>query len=488
MIRSNSRADVLIPLLACLVEGAAIAVIDALFAAGARRTALGPLAFGLAAAAGLLWVRRAAPDAERPGLVAIIAIAFVGGAWLARDVAAIESNFPFSLLSEPAGWLAAIAVVRGTAHRDPEEEDLVVAGLLRWGIPLLTIPWLLGVALPVGTHAEFIRVAFPATVLFAGGGLLALGLSRLEALAFAAGVDWRRNRAWLLLMFGVVLLVMAVAVPAALLLGEPVGQVLGGLVGPFAALFTPIAGFVALLLAPLVGLVSGFFDLLQQLFGITGQPSGPLGPSGIPDPPVVEPGEPGGIGSAVVTVLTVAAIVIGLIVLARIARRAARPAQAVPVPGEEHEFVPPSFALHLPRLRRPERPGRPATATAAYLAFLADAERRDELARRPEEGPETHARRLRTTAATAGDALTAADLRAASLLAADYELERYGLRDLPPRETRRALSRWQRLRGALRSGRLQSPGPAGAAGPSRPSSPPGRQPPRSPPPLDRRAR
>lgn len=450
MICSNSRADVLIPLIACLVEGAAIAVIDALFAAGARRPALGPLVFGLAAAAGLLWVRRAAPDAERPGLVAIIAIAFVGGTWLARDMTTIEAGFPGSLLTEPAGWLAAIAVVRGTAHRDPEEEDLVVAGLLRWGIPLLTIPWLLGAGLPVGTHAEFIRVAFPATVLFAGGGLLALGLSRLEALAISAGIDWHRNRAWLVLMLGVVLLVTAVAIPAALLLGEPVGELLGGLAGPFAAVFAPIAGLVALLLAPLVGLVSGFFDLLRQLIGMGGEVAGPLGPSGAPEPTLVEPGEPGGIGIEVATFLVVATIAIGLILLARVARRATRPGRVAAVPGEEHEFVPPTFELHLPRLRRPERPGRPATATAAYLAFLADAEGRERLARQPTEGPATHVRRLRTGGTTTADTLAAADLRAASLLAADYELERYGLRDLPPRETRRALGRWQRLKGALR--------------------------------------
>ena len=78
-------------------------------------------------------------------------------------------------------------------------------------------------------------------MLFAGAGLLALGLARLEALAIASGVDWRRNRAWLLLLGGVVLLVLAVAIPAALLVGEPLEQILGGLAGPFAALFTPIS-------------------------------------------------------------------------------------------------------------------------------------------------------------------------------------------------------------------------------------------------------
>src|SRR5687768_4088127 len=107
-MRSISRADVLIPLLACLVEGAWIAVVDALLGAGARRPPLGPLVFGLAAMAGLFWVRRAAPDAQRPGLVAIMSIVFVGAAWLARGDALFGPEFPGTLLTEPAGWLAVI--------------------------------------------------------------------------------------------------------------------------------------------------------------------------------------------------------------------------------------------------------------------------------------------------------------------------------------------------------------------------------------------
>lgn len=448
-MRSTSRAEVLIPLLACLVEGAWIAVVDALFGAGARRPPLGPLAFGIAATAGLFWVRRAAPDAQRPGLIAIMSIVFVGTAWLARGDALFGEGFPGTLLSEPAGWLAVIAVYRGTRHRDPADDDIVVADLLRWGIPLLTIPWLLAVALPGVTRDTFVTAAFPATVLFAGGGLLALGLSRLEALAIAAGVDWRRNRAWLPLLLVVVGLVLAVAIPAALLLGEPIGAVLGGLVGPFAALFTPIAGLVGLILAPLIGAFFGFLQSLLQIFPPQAPNPAPLGPSGSLLPPVVDAGEPGGLGALLGTVVVLAIIAIVLILFARAARRVGRLEARAEAVGEQHEFVLPSLSLHLPRLPRRERFGRPASATGAYLAFLADAERTEGLARRPNEGPETHARRVRSSATD----LPAADLRAASLLAADYELERYALRDLPPRETKRALSRWQRLRESLRSAR-----------------------------------
>ena len=37
--------------------------------------------------------------------------------------------------------------------------------------------------------------------MFAASGLLALGLSRLDALAELSGVDWRQNRAWLVLLY-----------------------------------------------------------------------------------------------------------------------------------------------------------------------------------------------------------------------------------------------------------------------------------------------
>ena len=107
-------------------------------------------------------------------------------------------------------------------------------------------------------------------------------------------------------------------------------------------------------------------------------------------------------------------IVAGLILLAALARRRHRGSRRALMPDEEHEFVPPSFSVQLPRWRRPVRAGTPATATGAYLAFLAEAERAGgPVARRPNEGPETHARRV----ADAG-------LAPAHLLAADYELER----------------------------------------------------------------
>ena len=113
------------------------------------------------------------------------------------------------------------------------------------------------------------------------------------------------------------------------------------------------------------------------------------------EPPVGDPTQPSDPGAFFVTVITIVVIVAGLILLAALARRRYAGSRRALTPDEEHEFVPPSLSVHLPRWRRPARVGAPATATGAYLAFLADAERAGgAVARRPNEGPETHARRV----------------------------------------------------------------------------------------------
>ena len=436
----RSRSVVLVPLLACLVEGAWIAVVDAVFGAGSRRQPLGPLVFGLIAAVAWLWVRRAPPDAERPGLVVIMTAAFLGCGWLALS-GRPEGNL-IAIAVEPAAWLGAIAAFRGTTHRSREDDDLVVGSLLHWGIPLLVVPWLVSVALPPGTRSTFVTTAFPSTLLFAAGGLLALGLSRLEALSAASGLDWRRNRAWLLLLLGVVLLVVAIAVPAAFLLGEPVTAIVAGLWGPFAAILTPIVALVAFLLTPIFDFLQGLMRFFPQPADV-GAPLGGASPSPGFLPPEEVAGEPNGF-IALLGILFVITVIAGLLILLARGVRRRTDSDEIELQQEEHEFLLPTIELRLPRLSLPEWRGRPGSATGAYLAFLGDAARAGPLARDPAEAPQTHARRIR------GEGFTEP---AAGKLVADYELERYGLRRLPARETHRAVSRWRRLREVLRSRR-----------------------------------
>jgi hypothetical protein len=74
---------------------------------------------------------------------------------------------------------------------------------------------------------------------------------------------------------------------------------------------------------------------------------------------------------------------------------------------------------------------------SAYLAALRVIEPDEELRRGPAETPAGHARRLRQ----AGAGTLELDL-----LAADFELARWGGRRISSAEDRRAIGRWERLR------------------------------------------
>ena len=137
-----------------------------------------------------------------------------------------------------------------------------------------------------------------------------------------------------------------------------------------------------------------------------------------------------------------------------LSRRRRPDVEGPPLPVlEEHHFKFAGTGWHLPTLRRrgTQRRGRPVTATGAYLAFLDDLTESDDLARQPFEGPAGHAGRLRRAAPEVP--------AAAGLLAADYQLEQYAGRTLSPAETKRAIERWQHLRGLARQrpGRKDKP-------------------------------
>jgi hypothetical protein len=110
---------------------------------------------------------------------------------------------------------------------------------------------------------------------------------------------------------------------------------------------------------------------------------------------------------------------------------------------------------------RPERPARrwlpqrraraPTDAAGAYLAALGELRRDDDLERLADETPSEHARRLR------GQGAAVRFGRALDLLAADYELARFGGRTLSGGEHRRALARWRRIRSGMRMGRPPEP-------------------------------
>ena len=458
---SNWLADRLVPFFDVLAEAAWIAVVGAALDIGLAggTTAWGPLPFAIAAAAGLIWIRRPNdPTVTGIGLFALMA----GGGVIA---AALQSGWPGTgaptielLLRQSALLLIPVAVLRGSRHRQRDEDDLVVATLLTWGIPLLVLPWILGTSVAEPLRSDFIAAAFPATVLFVSAGLLGLGLARLEALSATAPIHWRQNRSWLILLGGVVVAVTVVAIPAAFLIGTPLTQVVAGLLGPLAIILTPIAVVMGVIFVVLFAWLDPLAEWIRSLArtqdGRT--PDGGALGSAPPAPP--DGVQPGGSSEAVLAIAIVLGIAVLALVLIWLSRRRRPEVEGPPLPVlEEHHFKYVGTGWHLPGLRRGtgRSRGRPVTASGAYLAFLDDLADSDDLARRPHEGPAGHAGRLRATMPDWPPA--------AGLLAADYQLEQYAGQQLSAAETKRAVARWQRLRGLAgrRPGRHDKP-PASA--------------------------
>lgn len=317
----------------------------------------------------------------------------------------------------PAG-LAALASWRGSRHADPASDDVIASDLLRFGLPGLAVPWLVGTAAMGAGRVAFMTEALPATLLFVAGSLAAVGLTRLEVLGRESGLDWTRNRAWLVLLAAVLVALVALAVPASLLLGLRPADALRDVLAPAAL----VAGAAA-------GVLRAVGDALAGAVPSLPLPSLPVVPSF--DPPwwLVAAGAGAAVACGLAAIFWVAIASRG----PRVRRVGWRDA---PAPDRAIEF---SVALprieFRPRLPRALRRRRPRTATEAYLAALTHLEIAPAFARLPAESPRRHAARV---AGAVGWRLR--------LLAADYELERYARRRLPAAELRRALARAEGIR------------------------------------------
>lgn len=369
-------------------------------------------------------------------VVTLVAGGVVG--WLLSPgvIAALGDARPVdALLTNPAGWLGAVVVWRGMAYRSERSTDDASSDLLERGLVVLVLPWLAIVVATGEMRSGFATTAFPATLLFMTMALPAVGLVRLRRLAEQSGMDWRRNRAWLVITGAVVVLMALIGLPAALMLGQPVNSVFEALLWPVLAALT----LTMLIAATFVGLPLG---LLMRSVGLD---------RALEAPAVATPGQQQAVAGQDGTVLAavLVAIAVGvLILLAYIVRRlGANPdpdGEGQPArPQEERVFVLPR--LRLPR-RRPALQARgrsPRPASDAYLAALAAFSAHGTLGRRASETPAQHARRVGPLV----------DSLALSLLSADYALEEYGQRTLTTRETRRAQERSRRLQVLVRPAR-----------------------------------
>ncbi|MGH2429923.1 MAG: DUF4129 domain-containing protein [Candidatus Limnocylindria bacterium] len=446
-MRWSSRAERLIggllPILALVAEGAWLTVVYVAVetAIDIREPLLGTFEFTVVAGIAALAVRRGwlHPDEDVIAfLVAVVAAGMVGWLWdaQARELV-LAGNVVDAVLHHPGGWLTIAAFMRGIG-RGLEVDDRALTRLVLIGVPALSLPWILGQFAQPELRSIFTEEAFVASVTFVSAGFMAAGLARLQEIGRETGIDWRRNRSWLGMVLGVLLVVLAIGIPAAYLLGLPVDTVARGILGPVLTLL----GYLFLGIAIVAGvLATALYSLLSSL-GL--RLPAPRTPGEAGELPVIQEYTLEQLEGPLVTVAifwaltAILAVIVARIWLRRRQRRARGRTD------EERSFRLPqtSLRLELPRLRVPRRrrATMPSDAVGAYLATLEDlADHADgQLGRLEHETPRSHARRV---APAAGVELGA--------LQADYALARYAGRRLSRAEDRRAVGRWHRLRARL---------------------------------------
>lgn len=454
-----SRADLVYPLAVGLAEGGWLAVLYLLVDAVARvDPGIGLVVFVVVAGATCLLAGRLdrLATSRLTVIVGLLAGGAAGGLILAGGaLAAIAHAEPTALLSaDPGAALAGVAALRGFIRagsiRDPGE----AARPFFLGLVGLSATWVFGGALAEPLRSAFRSAAVVPTLVFLAGGLAATGLARSELAASGAGFDPRTNRTWLVVLVG-----MAVTVGIA---GMPVGNGLERIMAaviawPLSVPLLVVGALVARLVVPgrrrslkrtgaqalwplvLLGVLSVLAAILPQR-QVTPNQDTPAGSGPLPTEPTTH------VFDLVLALLAVAVVVAVLLFLARAWRRTADPIdrpglddRRSRIPVEPDATGSPGWGLGR-RLRALARRGRPTDAVAAYLATLRALEPYDDLRRAEGETPAAHARRLHE----AGPGSLELDL-----LAADFELARWGGRRISAAEDRRAIGRWERIREGL---------------------------------------
>jgi len=442
-MRSHASPDDVVAVVAdCSLEAAWVTLLYALIGSLAADSP-GPLTilgFATAVLVGLVYARWSARDERRSHrtifAVFVVCASIIG--WLAPLGTAAGGVFeaPMSVLEmHPGGLLLGLAVLRGTAHVKPEDDERIAEIALGPGLALVAVIWLI-LTLSGGTdEPATMDAAFGATVTFITAGLVSMSLARLAGLRDPGAVGVER-RTWIGVIAAVMAGMIAVAVPLALVLGVPIDQAIRGAMGPVAAVLVPVVSLLLLPAALLGTLLVWFIGTLQS--GGPDQPQDPIGSIG---PLVADWTKALGPSGSDAVILGLVPIVVGLVVAFLLVRRfMGRPVPSLidrdMVEIRETEGPAGGVRIRLPRLPPPRRRTVPHTASEAYLASLDMLAGSPDVARLGSETPAEHARRLR--ADPIGPTL--------GRLAADYALAEFGGRTLAPSEHRRALERWRRLR------------------------------------------
>ncbi|HEX3219426.1 MAG TPA: DUF4129 domain-containing protein [Candidatus Limnocylindria bacterium] len=443
-MRSYWPASRIIPAARALAEGSLLAVVyAAVQAAGQEIAYAGPLELGLILAIGTAWGRRRrwiSPRADTLGLLAGIVIAGAFSWLLDPHVrGALLDGQPLRALSlHLAGWLAGgIAFWRGETHRVRDDDSLIDDRLMRWAVPGLAVPWLIGHSVASGEiESHFAASAFLGTVLFVGAGLITIGLARLESLRRSTVGYWSRDTSWMLMVVGIAMAVTVVSVPVAAVLGIPANALLTVLAGPLQTLIL----IVALLSAPaflLAAFLAGLIPPLHHSLDGFQIPSLQI--------PKAQPGSdlPLIILSVVVASLFLFEFIVMGIMLWVVVRDRGRRQDVVDPAFEERATVIPARQPSVPGPERAPAPSAldPADPAAAYVLALEALAQDGRWSRNPAETPAAHLARVRGAGMESG---------AFARLAAAYQLVRYGRQAISGRESFRARPRLASLRAWLR--------------------------------------
>ena len=431
----------LLPVSAIVAEGALLAVIYVAIQTTIdhRPPLLGTLELSVTAGVVALAVRRGWIDPDErvtPFLLLLAGAGIVGWAWDASVRSALLAGDAVGAFAlHPGGWLLVVAAMRGVG-RGVEVDDRAVTRLVLIGVPMLAIPWALGQVAAGDMRDVFTEQAFVASMTFVTSGFIAAGLARLQEIGRETGVDWRVSRSWLGTVLGVLLVVLAMGIPAALVLGLPGSAVARGILDPVLA----VLGYAIVAVAALAALLAAILAGMLKSIGVQLPP--PMTPEEIARlqeiPELTFEQVRGALTG--LAVFWVALLVVTVVILRVWLRRRGR--RTLHGATEERSFRIPqrAFRLRVPRVAPApvRRTGTPRDAVTAYLASLdALAANDPALARAGHETPRAHARRV-----AAGSEL--------DILQADYALVRYGGRVLSGTEDRRAVGRWRRLRDRLR--------------------------------------
>jgi hypothetical protein len=442
---TGKKRQLLQPALRIIAEAGWITVVYSALAvmAGHAAPILGPVEFALLVLAGVLvgWIGR---PREGLGPVLLIVAVVAGGAlgWLASPEAREVLLNPAKALGiHLAGWMAGVAVLRGAIVNTGEKAAEEIERLIRIVPAGMALIWAyMAIAAPKDLWLDFAISAMWGTVAFLGASVVSIGLARLNVLHSGA-VDARQRRAWRWLVIAIGFGIVPVAVPIMVLSGMPLAAILTPVSGPLllvgGLLVIPLQGIVWILseiFRPFAGNIGAFLDQLAARLN---------GRQPIKQEESELLGTLIGLGLWILTILLV---LLAIFLFARwlLSRKRGWGQELDKDSADvEHAFVLPPAEPAAARRRGFRRRGAPHDAVAAYMSALHELESHGEYARFDSETPAAHAARLRRMRAPGAAQM--------ARLAADYQLARYGERQITPAENARAVTRFQRLRRLLRA-------------------------------------